>query len=280
MGNKGWKSPTVPQPLKPEHQRMDDVYLYVKLRFRAVASKFFCCGKTQERNIFLSNSVQSIANTNKAGTCPHGVSPGACPICSGMGGGGLRVGERPQKAGEMSYHECAMIGAMMRAREAAQKEHEQNLANRLEALKVFQQNMIQLAEKLGMLQKNMPIIFRPVSAVINIFVMPVVNLLKNIPNIISGIQEKFTQIKEKFIDIQDKLNAIFGEAKNFTEKKIAELVSSIKSKFEMIFKIFKRSNTKDDETKIDEDKKLFRLKTFIQKLLRKKKDDSENQSGS
>ena len=220
----------------------------------------------------MGNSVSSINNSIvKAGTCPHGVAPGACPICSGMGGGGLRPGERVQKPGEMSYHECAMIGAMMRAREAAQKEHEQNLANRLEALKAFQQNMIQLAEKLAVFQKNMPIIMKPLSIAINIFVLPIVNVLKNIPNIISNIQDKFAQIKEKFIDIQDKLNAIFGEAKNFLEKKVSELVSNFKSKFEILFKVFKRSNTKDDETKIDEDKKLFRLKTLIQKILKKKK---------
>ena len=46
-----------------------------------------------------------VPNVNKAssGLCPHGLPPGACPICSNMGGGGsTRVGERPQKAGEMS----------------------------------------------------------------------------------------------------------------------------------------------------------------------------------
>ena len=224
----------------------------------------------------MSNSVIGISNTNKPGTCPHGAAPGACPICSGMGGGGLRPGERVQKPGEMSYHECAMIGAMMRAREAAKKEHELNLANQLEAMKIFQQNMAQLAEKLAAFQKNMPVIMKPISIAINVFVLPAVNLLKNLPHIINTIQETFSHIKEKFIDIQDKLNAIFGEAKNFAEKKISELISSIKSKLKTLFKVFKRNNTKDDETKIDEDKKLFRLKTFIQKLLRKNKDDSKN----
>ena len=229
--------------------------------------------------IFLSNSVTSINNSvAKAGTCPHGVAPGACPICSNMGGGGLRPGERVQKPGEMSYHECAMIGAMMRAREAAQKEHELNLANRLEALKAFEQNMINLAQKIAdftaKIQNN--ILLKPAAFAIKTFVLPIVNLLKNIPNIIQNINEKFAQIKEKFIDIQDKLNAIFGEAKAFVEKKVSELVSNIKSKLETLFKVFKRNNTKDDETKIDEDKKIFRLKTFIQKILRKKKDDSKD----
>ena len=228
----------------------------------------------------MTNAVQG-ANINKAGTCPHGVSPGACPICSNMGGGGLRAGERPQKAGEMSYHECAMIGAMMRAREAAQKAHEQTLLHRAEALRTFEQNLINMAQKMAEfsanIQKFLPL--KPVAFVLNNIAVPILRSIANLPNLISAIGEKIAQFKEKIIDIQDKLNAIFGEAKTFVEKKVSELVSSIKSKFDGLFKVFKRNKSKDDETKIDEDKKIFRLKTFLQKILGKKQNDSENKSG-
>lgn len=224
----------------------------------------------------MSNSVQSI-NTNKAGTCPHGASPSACPICSGMGGGGLRPGERVQKPGEMSYHECAMIGAMMRAREAQQKLHEQTLAIQAEALKAFEQSMQNLALKMAdfvtKIQNN--ILLKPIAVTINSILIPIVKTFANLTGILANISDKISQIRDKFVDIQDKLNAIFGEAKAFIEKKVSELVSVVKSKFEAIFKVFKRNNAKDDETKIDEDKKIFRLKTFIQKIL-KRKDDSEN----
>ena len=218
------------------------------------------------------------ANINKAGTCPHGVAPGACPICSNMGGGGgLRVGERVQKPGEMSYHECAMIGAMMRAREAQQKLHEENLRLHAEAMKNFERNMLNLAQRIAdftaSMQKFLPL--KPLAFVINTFLLPVVKAFADLANALSGTGEKFSTIKEKFIDIQDKLNAIFGEAKAFIEKKISELVSVIKSKFENIFKIFKRNNTEDEEQKIDEDKKIFRLKTFLQKILRKQKEPEE-----
>ena len=230
----------------------------------------------------MANAVQG-TNVNKAGTCPHGVAPGACPICSNMGGGGgLRPGERPQKAGEMSYHECAMIGAMMRAREAQQKLHEQSLLQRAEALKAFEQSLINAAQKMAEfasnIQKFLPL--KPVAMIINNIAIPIIKTIANLPNIISNISEKITQLKEKFTDIMDKLTAIFGEAKAFIEKKVSELISSLKSKLKNLFKIFKRNNTKDDETKIDEDKKLFRLKTFINKILGRKKDDTENKSGS
>ena len=230
----------------------------------------------------MANAVQG-TNINKAGTCPHGVAPGACPICSNMGGGGgLRPGERPQKAGEMSYHECAMIGAMMIAREAQQKLHEQSLLQRAEALKAFEQSLINAAQKMAEfasnIQKFLPL--KPVAMIINNIAIPIIKTIANLPNIISNISEKITQLKEKFTDIMDKLTAIFGEAKAFIEKKVSELIGSLKSKLKNLFKIFKRNNTKDDETKIDEDKKLFRLKTFINKILGRKKDDTENKSGS
>ena len=37
-----------------------------------------------------------------------------------------------------------------------------------------------------------------------------------------------------------------------------------------------REDAKDEDTKINEDKKIFNLKTLIHKLRKKKKDDTEN----
>ena len=37
-----------------------------------------------------------------------------------------------------------------------------------------------------------------------------------------------------------------------------------------------REDAKDEDTKIDEDKKIFNLKNLIHKLRKKKKDDTEN----
>ena len=92
-----------------------------------------------------------VQNVNKANTglCPHGLPPSACPICSKMGGGGgLRAGERPQKVGEMSYHQCAMLGNLMRARELADKRHALQLENHVEALKNFETTMAKASTNL------------------------------------------------------------------------------------------------------------------------------------
>lgn len=234
----------------------------------------FCA---KHRKVFLlSNPIQQV-NKVSSGLCPHGCAPGACPICSGMGGGSLRPGERPQKPGEMSYHQCAMIGAMMKARAAQKEVHEQNLIKHAEAVAKFEQHLMNVSQKLAQFANKISnnILLKPLAFAINKFVLPVLNSVKNISNFLSRPSMMLTQLKEKFADIQDKLNAIFGEAKNFVEKKVSELVSNIKSKLKNLFKIFKRNNTKDDETKIDEDKKIFNLKTFIQKIW-KKKDDTKN----
>ena len=239
---------------------------------------------------FLVLSTQ-VPNVNKAssGLCPHGLPPSACPICSNMGGGGsLRVGERPQKAGEMSYHQCAMIGNMMRARELAEKRHAQNLEQRAENLRAFEANMQKLSANMLEFAKQISnsFLLKPLAFTVQNIIVPVVKFASSIPritaNIIANIAEKINIIKEKFIDIMDKLTAVFGEAKAFLEKKISELISVAKSKFEGIFKIFKKHNAEDDDTKIDDDKKIFNLKTILHKistkLKRKNKDDDERSS--
>lgn len=227
----------------------------------------------------MSNVLQGVNKAN-SGLCPHGMSPGACPICSGMSGASTRVGERPQRAGEMSYHQCAMIGAMMKARAQRLENHENNLKKHAEAmlefslkLEKFAQHMIDFANAI-----SKSFIFKPVAYTILNVVVPITNAIKNISNIISNIVDKFSQFRAKLIDIQDKLNAIFGEAKAFLQKKVSEFLSSIKAKFEGLFKIFKKDNTEGDDKQIDEDKKIFNLKKILRKIW--KKDDTEDKSGS
>lgn len=182
----------------------------------------------------------------------------------------------------MSYHQCAMIGAMMRAREQRIENHEKNLLQHAENILKFQQNMESLAQKMLAFSNRISntFILKPFAYTITNIVVGATKSIAAILNIISTITDKLAQIKQKLVDIQDKLNAIFGEAKAFVEKKVSELISSIKSKLEGLFKIFKRNNTRDDDTKIDEDKKIFNLKTILHKIMRKKQDDTENKSES
>ena len=115
------------------------------------------------------------------------------------------------------------------------------------------------------------IITKPIAFVAQKIVLPVVNFVQNIPKFI----QKFQNLK---IDIQDKLNAVFGEMKNFVQKKISDIVASLKTKFDGLFKIFKKHNAEDDDTKIDDDKRIFNLKTILHKIIRKKKDDNDSKN--
>lgn len=229
--------------------------------------------KNREGFLVLATQVQNVNKTN-AGLCPHGLPPSACPICSKMaGGGGMRAGERPQKTGEMSYHQCVMLGNLMRARELAEKRHLQNLENKIEVLKAFENLMNKAVINLKdfILNANAHFITKPIAFVAQVLVLPVLTLIQNIPKLIKNIQSfKF--------DIQDKLNAIFGEMKNFVQKKLSEIVSVMKTSFEKLFKIFKKHNAEDDDTKIDDDKKIFNLKNIIRKIIRKKKEKDDDNS--
>ena len=59
------------------------------------------------------------------------------------------------------------------------------------------------------------------------------------------------------------------------QRKFADFVSNVKKGFINLFKIFKKNNLDDNDTKIDEDKKIFNLKTILHKIIRKKKKKNE-----
>ena len=54
--------------------------------------------------------------SKSSGLCPHGFPHGACPLCSGMGGGGSsRTRNLRRRPGEMSYNECYAVWQRMKA---------------------------------------------------------------------------------------------------------------------------------------------------------------------
>ena len=63
-------------------------------------------------------SVQS----TRAGLCPHGLPPSACPICNGGGGGGGRVREtvasKPTISTEWSFMKCYAVGLALKVQDA------------------------------------------------------------------------------------------------------------------------------------------------------------------
>ena len=71
----------------------------------------------------------SAVSSSRAGLCPHGLPPSACPICSGKGGmsgGAAKAKETPQmtkpsSSGQWSYMKCVAVGMQMASAKAAEQ---------------------------------------------------------------------------------------------------------------------------------------------------------------
>ena len=228
-------------------------------------------------------AIQS--NNSKIGTCPHGLPQGACPICSGMSGG-MKKADFSAKPGEMSWNECAAIGAFLKAQKNARLQREQDAQNFANNIKAFQNTLMNVSKRLanigGFFAQNTPaIIARPVNFVLNTVLGGIVRTIANIPSTISNIIQT---VQQKLADISDKLTAMIGELKASIEKKISESLKTLEKKIKSIFSIFNSQNIDNEEKQIDETKKTFKLKTFIhdlyKKLTEKEKNDTEHNSVS
>lgn len=217
-------------------------------------------------------------HSTKVGTCPHGLPLGACPICNGMAGGNSTTKrDTPRNVGEMTYNQCAAIGAMLRAQKHAKAQAQQSQQNYIQSLVNFQKNIANTHQRLmefaTIINNSMPpIIAKPINFVLTQIVGKVLNLVQNLPTTIANFTQFVTQ---KFTEISDKLAAVFGEIKAATEEKISKFFTETKKKLKSLFFIFGTQETDDEDKKIDEAKRTFELKTFIHKLYKKFKDETE-----
>lgn len=210
--------------------------------------------------------------TLKAGTCPHGLPLGACPICNGTGGGGgMRKADFSAKPGEMSWNECAAIGAFLKAQANARAQRQQDAQNFALQMQNFQNTMEsakgRLAELAKFFTQNTPaIISKPANFVLNTVIGGTLNIIKNLP---AAISNTFQALGQKLADISDKLTAMMGELKAAINKKISETFNELKKKVKSLFGIFRPLGADNDEKQIDETKKTFELRTFIHDLYKK-----------
>jgi len=216
-------------------------------------------------------------NNARVGTCPHGLPLGACHICNGMGGGGVRKADFSAKPGEMSWNQCAAIGAFLKAQKMAQQAREQDAVNFAQRAQAFQNAMMNNSQKLANIaqfftQNTPAIIAKPVNFVLNTVLG---GLMRTIANIPMAIANTIQTIQQKLADISDKLTAVMGELKAAIEKKISEAFKEFKKKVKSLFSIFKPLDAENEEKQIDETKRTFELKTFIHDLYKKLKEGNE-----
>ena len=211
-------------------------------------------------------------NNTRVGTCPHGMPLGACPICNGMsGGGGMKKTDFSAKPGEMSWNECAAIGAFLKAQQNAKLQREQDAQNFALRVQAFQNALMTSSQKLANIARffsnNTPaIISKPVNFILNTVLG---GTLKTVANIPAAISNTIQTIQQKLADISDKLTAIIGEMKAAIEKKISDAFNDLKKKVKSLFSIFQPMDTDNDDKQIDETKKAFELRTFIHELYKK-----------
>ena len=218
------------------------------------------------------------ANNARIGTCPHGLPQGACPICNGMGGGGgMRKADFSAKPGEMSWNECAAIGAFLKAQQNAKLQRQQDAQNFAQQAVAFQNAMNKASQNISMLARffsvNTPaIIARPVNFILNTVIGGTLNAIRSFPQ---TVQIAFQNFGQKLADISDKLAAVYGEVKTAIAKKISENINELKKKVKSLFSIFTPQDADNDDKQIDETKKAFKLKTFIHDLYKKLKNEDE-----
>lgn len=207
----------------------------------------------------------------RSGLCPHGLPPGACPICSGMGGASNKVqtADFSAKSGEMSWNECAAIGAFLKSLKNARLAREADYQAHLINIAMFEKNMVKASQNLAnfiqTLNGNM--LTKPVAVVLQNVVMPILQHIKNVP---VNIMNTIATISQKLADISDKLTAIYGELKAAINKKISDFFNKVKKKLVSIFMIFTPNNDADEnELMVELEKKLEKLKQMLNKITKK-----------
>lgn len=203
----------------------------------------------------------------RSGLCPHGLPPGACPICSGgMGSSKVVTADFSAKPGEMSWNECAAIGAFLKSIQNARLAREADYQNQIIAMAQFQNNMTKMAQNLQTFIQNMSqsALTKPLAMVAQNILLPVVKFMKVIP---VNFLQATANLAQKLTDITDKLTAIYGELKAAMDKKFSDFAKKVKKKIISIFEIFRAENENSEDERIEDyQKQLNKLQTLLEKI--------------
>lgn len=201
----------------------------------------------------------SLQSNNRAGLCPHGLPPSACPICSGgaMAGGGRAKNtpvSKPVNSGEWSFMKCYAAGLAMRAQEARVENAKTAFERQIEFAQQLGKNIQNIAEKihsaLQNIQNSSPaFVQNTIQVVTNIIINPILNLISQIPKLIEKIAEFQQKLGTMLQQAGEKLAAILGDLKNFIDRKIIENIKkNIKKLFFFFISENENENYKNDDT--------------------------------
>ena len=229
-------------------------------------------------------SVQS----TRAGLCPHGLPPSACPICNGGGGGGGRVREavasKPTISTEWSFMKCYAAGLALKVQDARVENAKTTLEQQLQFAKELNKNIQNIADKIQTAIQNIqnisPQFVQNIIQVLNNTILtPLMHLVAQLPKLIEKMVDLQQRLGTMLQQAGEKLTAILGEIKNFIEKKIVE---DIKKEIKKLLFFF-MPNLEDENYNGDDKLEVFKareMKKYLVNLVTKikKRNDDENRS--
>lgn len=233
----------------------------------------------------MSSPITAPQVNNRAGLCPHGLPPAACPICSGGGMGGAKMKDtapatKPMHSGEWSFMKCYAAGLAIRAQEARVENAKTAFEQQIEFAKQLGKNIQNITDKIQQVMQNIQnaapkMLQNIVQVVNNLIITPMLNLVAQIPKLI----EKFADFQQKLgtmlLQAGEKLTALLGDLKNFIDKKIIEDIKKKAKKFFLFFV----SNIEDENYKNDDALAVFKareLRKYIVKILKTNKKRNED----
>lgn len=234
--------------------------------------------------------VANISVYNR-GTCPHGNPIGACPICSGEGGGsggGIAMTTSYKKdtvPGGMTWDECFAYLRNVKAQRQHVQDERQFQTNSV-------MNFIQNNKIAEFMAKNMTTFYnfaqiniaRPIANIANsvfsAIATPIANLVRAIANtaLANSIKNFAEKIQKNIADIANKVASFVGEPIMAAAKFISDNWQKLKAKK---FFFFSPVDTEMEQGEQDEEIELKRwlgirtLKENIKKLLKTKKENKE-----
>lgn len=178
----------------------------------------------------MTTPITTMQSTNRAGLCPHGLVPSACPICSNMSGGGGKINDSVKSsktASQWSWIKCYNAGIAMKANATRAENNKTAFERQIEFAKQLHKTISDIKEKLHKIfdniQSTLPQFFKStVNFVFNFIINPVLNLMLIVPKIIDKFAQLQQNIQNFLMQAAEKLTALIGEIKNFINKKISQ----------------------------------------------------------
>ncbi len=232
----------------------------------------------------MSTPIATSSNT-RAGLCPHGLPPSACPICSGGGMGGVSrmrdtaVKSKPH-ANEWSYMKCYAAGMAMKAQQARAENAKSAFERQIEFAHNLNKSIQNLAQRIhNAIQIINNIAPKFISVTVQIIANTFINIISQLPKIIEKLAQFGQDIKNFVMQAAEKLAAVLGEIKNFIDNKILKNLKQKAKKFLLFF----FTNIDEENYQNDDTLAVFKsreIKKYFVNIISKLKKRNGNEPGT